>query len=496
MKMLREMSKDEFEARAKTGKRVAVHREFLSDRETPVAVLTRAAEDESVFLLESVSGGVRRGRYSFLGVDPKAVVVQRGGKVTLTESGGAARELEGDILEALRGILAEGKVEADEGLPPLQGGAIGYLSYDAVKGFEPKVGLTEDPGTPQGAFMLTDTVLVFDDVRQTVTVVAVTDPKEEGAWEKARARIEEVYGRLLSAESIARWKEAHPAAAGPKKKVGEFAPEMSKGEYAGIVAKCKEAIGEGECIQVVPSQKFTAETDVDGLSLYRALRLVNPSPYNFYLKLGGKELVGSSPEELVSLRGRRAATSPIAGTRPRGRTEAEDLANEAELLADEKERAEHVMLVDLGRNDLGKVCEPGTVKVDDFARVERYSHVMHLVSDVSGRLEEGKDGFDLLRAAFPAGTLTGAPKVRAMQLIAELEKSPRGVYGGALGYFSATGDIDFAIVIRTMSLEAGRLELRAGAGVVADSDPEREYEETMNKARAVFAAARYAEELA
>lgn len=497
MEMLRRMGKEEYLALASDGRRVPVYREFLADRETPVSVLTRASGDESVFLLESVSGGERRGRYSFLGVDPVATVEQRGGKVRLAETGAAESvPLEGGILEALRCLLRRKEFAAVEALPPLQGGAIGFLSYDAVKEFEPSVGLSEDPATPQAAFMLTDTVLVFDGVRQTVTVVSVADPSggAEAAWEAAQSRIVAVYERLLSADSIARYMASRPASP-PRGRVGEFAAEMSRERYEAAVVACKEAIRAGECIQIVPSRKFEAPADVDGLSLYRALRLVNPSPYNFFLKLGGRTLIGSSPEELVSLRGRRAATSPIAGTRPRGANPAEDAANEAELVSDAKERAEHLMLVDLGRNDLGRVCEPGSVKVDDLARVERYSHVMHLVSDVSGRLEEGRDGFDLIRAAFPAGTLTGAPKVRAMQLLAELEASPRGVYGGALGYFSATGDIDFAIVIRTLELRGGTLSLRTGAGIVADSDPAREYEETMNKARAMFAAARYAEEL-
>ena len=245
----------------------------------------------------------------------------------------------------------------------------------------------------------------------------------------------------------------------------------------------------------MPSQKFTAETDISTLSLYRALRTVNPSPYNFLLRIGPKALIGSSPEELVKLEGRICATAPIAGTRPRGATPERDMELERELKADEKECAEHVMLVDLGRNDLGRVCETGSVKVESFAHVERYSHVMHLVSNVKGTLSPERDAFDLLRAAFPAGTLTGAPKVRAMELIAEFEKSPRGVYGGAAGYFSFTGDMDFAIAIRTMVLEGGKLTMRSGAGIVADSNPEKEYAETVNKAKAVFEAARVAEEL-
>ena len=305
--------------------------------------------------------------------------------------------------------------------------------------------------------------------------------------------IEGVYKRLLSAESIAHYVESREAAKAPH--VGEFVPEMSEEEFKDMVEKCKAAIRAGEVIQIVPSQKFTAETDLPALALYRALRVVNPSPYNFFLKLGGRTLVGSSPEELVKLAGGTATTCPIAGTRPRGGTKDEDLALERELVADPKERAEHVMLVDLGRNDLGRVCETGSVAVDKYAQVERYSHVMHLVSTVRGKLAEGRDAFDLAEAVFPAGTLTGAPKVRAMEILAKLEKSPRGAYGGAAGYFSYTGDMDFAIVIRTMFLGGGRLVMRAGAGIVADSDPAREYQETINKSKAVFAAAQFAKEL-
>ena len=270
---------------------------------------------------------------------------------------------------------------------------------------------------------------------------------------------------------------------------------MGEEEFEEIVEKCKAAIRAGEVIQIVPSQKFTAETDVEPLALYRALRMVNPSPYNFFLKVGGKVLIGSSPEELVKLQGRKASTAPIAGTRPRGATVETDRLLEAELKADPKERAEHVMLVDLGRNDLGRVSKTGSVRVDSFAHVERYSHVMHLVSNVIGELDADKDAFDLLEATFPAGTLTGAPKVRAMEILSELEKSPRGLYGGVAGFFSYTGEMNFAIVIRTMFLEKGVLTMRAGAGIVADSDPKKEYQETINKSKAIFAAARFAAEI-
>ena len=300
--------------------------------------------------------------------------------------------------------------------------------------------------------------------------------------------IDEVYARFFLRESV----RSRPRGGAS---FGAFTPEMTADDFADIVAKCKQDILNGECIQIVPSQKFTKESDADSVSLYRALRMVNPSPYNIYMKIGDRTLIGSSPEELVKLEGRKCTTCPIAGTRPRGATPEEDAANERDLVSDVKENAEHVMLVDLGRNDLGRVSETGSVKVSSFAHVERYSHVMHLVSDVEGTLAEGKDGFDLLRAAFPAGTLTGAPKVRAMELIAQYEKSPRGIYGGAAGYFSNTGDMDFAIVIRTL-VKAGRtLTMRAGAGIVADSDPLKEYQETVNKSKAVFEAVKFAETL-
>ena len=270
---------------------------------------------------------------------------------------------------------------------------------------------------------------------------------------------------------------------------------MTREEFCEIVGKCKEAICAGEAIQIVPSQKFVARTKASSLALYRALRTINPSPYNFFMRVGGKTLIGSSPEELVKLTGREASSAPIAGTRPRGATGAEDAALERELKSDEKENAEHVMLVDLARNDLGRVSETASVRVEDFAHVERYSHVMHLVTNVKGTLAQEYDAFDLVRAVFPAGTLSGAPKVRAMELIAQFEKSPRGIYGGAAGYFSLTGDMDLAIVIRTLVKNGDEIVMRAGAGIVADSNAGKEYEETLNKAKAVFEAVRFAEEI-
>ena len=388
------------------------------------------------------------------------------------------------------------RYEAAPELPPFQGGAVGYIAYDAVPLFEPKVKLRRDDGTPQMSFLLCDAFLVFDNVTDTVTVVVLADVSAPDAYDAAMRRIEAIYDKMLSAESIARV-AGRPNANGPRPctRAASFASEMTKGEFCEIVEKCKAAIAAGEVIQIVPSQKFTAMTEASDLNLYRALRVINPSPYNFFMRIGGKTLIGSSPEELVKLSGRTASTSPIAGTRPRGETALRDAELERELKGDPKEMAEHTMLVDLGRNDLGRVSEIGSVKVESFARVERYSHVMHLVSTVTGTLDAGEDGVSLLKSAFPAGTLSGAPKVRAMELIAEYEKSPRGIYGGAAGYFSLTGDMDFAIVIRTLVKEGAALTMRAGAGIVADSVPEREYEETVNKAKAVFEAVKFAEEM-
>ena len=481
-KMLKYLSESEFGARVAGGAVTSVYREYLADRETPSAVLTRVADEEGVFLLESVTGGSSCGRYSYLGIDGAALF---------------AEDAKVNPLEVVRKAMGARRFVKAPELPELQGGAVGYLAYDAVGTFVPRVGLVREKGTPLAAFMLTDTVVIFDSVRQTVIISYVTGVDEAAgedvheAYERAQTRIDAVYERLLSAESIAKYMAGRGKSAAARE-VSEFESELTEGEYVAIVEECKAAIRAGEVIQIVPSQKFTARTTIPALSLYRALRMVNPSPYNFYMRIGGKTLIGSSPEELVKLQGRTAYTSPIAGTRPRGESAAEDRRLEEELLADPKERAEHVMLVDLGRNDLGRVSKAGTVKVESYAQVERYSHVMHLVSRVEGELEEGRDGFDLLEAAFPAGTLTGAPKVRAMEILAKLEKSPRGIYGGAAGYFSYTGDMNFAIVIRTMMMLGDKVEMRAGAGIVADSDPHAEYRETINKSKAIFEAAKFA----
>jgi len=473
---MNKLTEQEFKRRAADADRVAVFREFMADRETPVAALSRLGSGEEAFLLESVSGGERRGRYSYLGLEP------------------TGRAEGDDALEELKRRFAGLRYVAAPELPSFQGGAVGYVSYDAVGLFEPRVKPGRDGSVPAMAFLLCERFLVFDNVRDTVTIVVVADTSRPDAYAEAMREIDRIYEKTLSADSIARVVEK---SRGERKAAGDpqFVPEMTREEFCEMVGRCKEAIAAGEVIQIVPSQKFTAKTPVPPLALYRALRTINPSPYNFYMSISGRTLIGSSPEELVKLCGRTASTAPIAGTRPRGETAARDAELERELKDDEKENAEHVMLVDLGRNDLGRVCETGSVRVADFAHVERFSHVMHLVSNVSGVLERDRDAFDLLRAAFPAGTLTGAPKVRAMELIAEFEKSPRGIYGGAAGYFSLTGDMDFAIVIRTLVKEGDLLTMRSGAGIVADSDAQREYDETVNKAKAVFEAVRFAAEI-
>lgn len=494
--MLRSCDENLFLERCAGGRKTPVWKEFLADRETPVRVLARVAADENVFLLESVYNAVNRGRYSFFGIDPKAIITEKGGYVALMKPGASAPDIlpEKNALDALRRIFAETPFTPAPELPPLQGGAIGYLSYDAIKTFEPRVNLLPDPETPQACFMLTDNLVIFDNVRQTMLVVTIADGAT--TFRRAIERIDTIYRRITGPEAPLPPLPADPfESRGFKIPDAEFSSEMTFAEYAQMVSQCKEAIQSGEAIQIVPSQKFLADTKASPVQLYRALRLVNPSPYNFFLKFSGRCLIGSSPEELVKMTARVASTCPIAGTRPRGATPEEDARLEQVLVHNEKELAEHTMLVDLGRNDLGRVCKTGTVKVDRFAYVERYSHVMHLVSHVSGVLGDEFDMFDLLRVAFPAGTLTGAPKIRAMELIAEFEKSPRGVYGGTSGYFSYTGDMDFAIMIRTMECVGRRLMMRSGGGIVADSEIEAEYNETINKAKAVFAAARFAESL-
>ncbi len=456
----------------------AVGVKVLADAETPVSVLARFAQaEQSLFLLESAEGGEQRGRYSFLGFDARMTVTVYREQIVVRQ-GLSERRVEhgGDPMAVLRSLMAPYRFPGIPGLPKCPVGLAGYFSYETVHFFEPRIPNKLPPDRPLAELMVPGSMLVFDNVAGALYVAAFAYKEDgDGAVDDARSRLADALELLDSPV---------PQPCGPEK-LPPLRPTHAPDYYKGMVAKVKEHIVEGDLIQCVPSQSFVTAAPRDPVALYRMQRFVNPSPYLYFFKLEGVTLVGSSPETMIKLDGRTACLRPIAGTRRRGTDEREDRALADDLLADEKERAEHLMLVDLGRNELGRVSIPGTVQVVDLMSVERYSHVMHLVSKVVSELEDGRDAFDLFPSAFPAGTLTGAPKVRAMELIAELEDEPRGPYGGAVGYFSFGGDMDFAICIRTVMIEHGRLVARAGAGIVHDSIPENEHQETVNKAGAI-----------
>jgi anthranilate synthase component 1 len=476
---------EQFREYARQGNLVPVYREQLADMDTPVSVLNRFAADDYAYLLESIEGGERWGRYSFIGHSPRTVYTvgaDVGGEGAA--AGPAHVRLSG--FDELREHLAGIKPVSVAGLPRFFGGVVGTINYETVNEFErlpePKTAV----GVAPSCFMESDELVIFDNVRHTVKVVACARTAEwdsvEEAYRDACTRIEGIEGRL-------RGGSPDPATGGA---AGGGNPVVSSNftlkDFCAAVGKAKEYIVAGDVIQVVLSQRFSTGLVVPPIQLYRALRLVNPSPYTFFMKFRDRLLVGSSPEVMVRLTGNKAELRPIAGTRPRGRTEQEDRKLADELLADEKERAEHVMLVDLGRNDLGRVATAGSVQVRDFMTIERYSHVMHIVSHVQSELLPGKDAFDLVRATFPAGTLSGAPKVRAMEIIHELEPQARGAYGGAVGYIGYDGNMALAITIRTLEVEGDRVSVQAGAGIVADSVPEREFEETRHKASGMMRA--------
>ena len=488
---MKETTLEEFRTLAAHGEVVPVCREIPGDMDTPVSVLERFVQDDCIALLESVEGGENLGRYSFLGVNPYGIFTVEDG-VPYLEMHGERRALkyEGNPLNALRGIVGGKNVAHDPELPPLPGGAIGRLDYEAAGLFEelpaPKGGKS---GRPVCAFMLTNEIIAFDNKQHTIKVVVNVEPGHFSSTEEAYASATHRIAAII--DKICRRAVSHRDYVSDTHV--ELKPEMTHEAFLEIVKRAKHCIVEGEVIQVVPSQAFSAESDIPPFSIYRALRLINPSPYMFYLKLGGDILIGSSPETLVKLENGVSLVRPIAGTRPRGATPEKDIALEKSLIGDEKERAEHLMLVDLGRNDIGRTAKPGSVLVSDFMHVERYSHVMHLVSSVEGQIRDDRDAFDLVSTAFPAGTLSGAPKIRAMEIIHELEPGPRGFYGGAVGYFSCDGNMDLAITIRTIEVSGRRLKVQAGCGIVADSVPEMEYQETLNKARALFKAVEFAE---
>jgi len=456
--------------------------EINADLDTPISVYKKIVREGPAYLLESVEGGENLARYSFIGFDPFLVFTSRDEEAQLT-GGGQQKTMPGPPLESLERVLSGFRVYRRSGLPRFYGGAVGYVSYDAVRFIE-RVELPPDGirGLPDCSFIFAGTVLVFDHVRRTLTIVvnSLTGDNPEKSYGETVERIEAIIQALggnIPPEVEYSRQELHG---------NRVEASLSKAEYMERVLRAKEYIRAGDILQVVLSHRIRVSFSGEPFNVYRRLRALNPSPYLFYLDFGGVKVVGSSPEMLVRVEGETVETCPIAGTRPRGADPRADEALAAELLEDAKERAEHVMLVDLGRNDLGKVCETGSVRMARFMEVERFSHVMHLVSNVRGRLAPGKNAFDALKACFPAGTVTGAPKVRAMEIISELEPDGRGIYAGAIGYFGFSGNLDTAIAIRMVVFHEGSAYIQAGAGIVADSDPEREYEETLNKARALL----------
>jgi anthranilate synthase component 1 len=478
---------------ARKGRLCFVYRELLADSETPVSVYAKLGRGPYSFLLESVVGGEKWAAYSFAGVRPRSVIRARGEEVEVLRPDGDAfsvveRRREPDPLAFISRTLRELTPAVPPGLPRFFGGAVGWLGYDVVRRFERLPERAPDElGVPDVCFALTDTVVVFDNLRGTLKVVAASDvgAGDPGrAYDDACARVEAVIERLAApAPRLRTIDVGQPAVAtSPPSRTGQE-------RYQAGVRAIQEYIRAGDAFQVVLSQRFEVPREgVDPFDVYRVLRMTNPSPYMYHLEFPDAVVTGASPECLVRLDGRRLEVRPIAGTRRRGTTPEEDAALEAELRADPKERAEHVMLIDLGRNDVGRVAAPGTVRLDEVMVVERYSHVMHLVSNVSGQLAEGKEAKDVIRAAFPAGTLSGAPKIRAMEIIEELEPSRRGIYGGAVGYLSYTGNVDLAIAIRTLVTRGATIHVQAGAGIVAGSQPAAEHEECLSKARAVIAA--------
>jgi len=474
-----------FSRLARQGNLVPVYETFIADMLTPVGAHLRLAHNAKYsFLLESVEGGETIARYTFAGANPEEVFRARGRQCSL-ETSGKSRKFEADPIEQLRSLSARYHPVRIPGLPPLLGGAIGYFAYDMVRLVERIPESEHDElGLDDCVMMFFLGLVAFDHVQHRIWVIRNVFTEGPGSLRaKYDAAVREIQ-RARRALEGALPRQTRPRKSGPLRIQSNF----TKARYLAVVRKAKSYIRAGDIFQVVPSQRFSAQTKADPFEIYRALRVVNPSPYLYFLKLNGVSVVGSSPEMLLKVQGRDAFYRPIAGTLPRGRTEAEDRELESKLLADPKERAEHIMLVDLGRNDLGRVCEYGSVTVERLMFVERYSHVMHLVSSLRGRLREGVDCFEALMACFPAGTLSGAPKIRAMEIIAELEPSRRGLYAGAIMYLDFSGNLDSCIALRTLVAKDGRAYVQAGGGVVADSVPAREYQETVNKARALVTA--------
>lgn len=484
-------NKEEFTKLSKKGNLIPVYREILADFQTPLSCYARIDKSNYSFLLESVEGGERLARYSFLGGFPSLVFSSKADKIILTEGKVRKTFTTNDPIQELKKILSQYKFVRVDGLPRFSGGLVGFFGYDMVRFMEDLPDKNpDDLKVPDSVFMLTDMLLIFDHVDHKIKVVSNVHVKANPlkSYDEAITKIEKIINELKSVPSK-KIATVNKRAAGLRLK-SNFTEEG----FEKIVKKAKEYIKKGDIIQVVLSQRFEARIESSPFQIYRALRSINPSPYMYYLKLNDFSLVGSSPEIMVRCEDGVVELRPIAGTRPRGASEEEDSSLLKELLADPKERAEHIMLVDLGRNDIGRVCSYKSVKVSELMTIEKYSHVMHIVSDVSGRLKDNKDVFDVIRATFPAGTVSGAPKVRAMEIIDELENVRRGTYAGSVGYFSFSGNLDSCITIRTILIKDNVAYIQAGAGIVADSDPKREYQETVNKAKALVRAIEMAEE--
>ena len=486
------MTPEQFEALAKQGhNRIPVMREVLADLDTPLSVYLKLADGPYSYLFESVHGGEKWGRYSIIGLPCQTLLKVYGHRVIIEEKGKIVEDLEvQDPLDFIEQFQARYQVAEVENLPRFTGGLVGYFGYDTIRYIEPKLADCPNPdhiNNPDIMLMVSDEVVVFDNLSGSMYVIVHADPTQDGSLVLAQTKIQELIAKMRGAA-------ARPADGKPRRiNEADFVSGFSEDSYKKAVERIKEYVLEGDCMQVVISQRLSIPFSAPPLNLYRALRGLNPSPYMYFMHMGDFHVVGSSPEILTRLEDGEVTVRPIAGTRRRGHNEEEDLALEQELLADPKELAEHLMLIDLGRNDTGRVAEIGSVQLTDKMIVERYSHVMHIVSNVTGKLKEGMSAIDVLRATFPAGTVSGAPKIRAMEIIDELEPVKRGVYSGAVGYLSWNGNMDTAIAIRTAVIKDNTLHIQAGAGIVADSIPRLEWKETMNKGRAVFKAVELAE---
>lgn len=489
-------NKKDFLKYAKKYNLIPVYREILADLETPVSCFMKIGDNAYSYLLESVEGGENVARYSVIAENPSLVFKSFGKKIVLERSGEPKKTFttDTDPLTELEKLLKQYRQAPIAGLPPFSGGAVGYMGYDTVRFIEKISDKNKDVlGIPESLFIFTDTLLIFDHLKKKIKVISNVHldafKSHEAAYENAVQKIENQIRRLRSTSVQSHFELGSGSRSGEKKYQSNF----TETGFKAVVKKAKEHIKKGDIFQVVLSQALRMPVKSEPFNIYRSLRSINPSPYMFYFNFGDFNIAGSSPEVHVRCENGKAMLRPIAGTRRRGRDEKEDQALEKELLADPKERAEHLMLVDLGRNDLGRVCEYKSVSVPEFMVIERYSHVMHIVSLVEGILQKGKTLFDLLRATFPAGTISGAPKVRAMNIIDQLENQKRGFYSGVVGYFSFSGNLDSCIAIRTILIKDQTAYVQAGAGVVADSDPKKEYEETLNKARGLLKAIEFAE---